>query len=154
MAYKLDHIGIVVRNIEEAAKLYGDLLGLTPWSKGISAFPHVGIKQVQLRKGDDFGNNFIELLEPIKNEEGVETIFSTHLKERGEGLFHISVFIDDYDKRISELRKKGFTVEEWRDENLFPGHTLRMGWLQPKDTHGVWIEFVDATAIPEFYKTL
>jgi len=70
------------------------------------------------------------------------------LKERGEGVFHINIFTDDFDGDVKTLRKKGFTVEVEEAKDLFPGYTLRMAWLRPADARGVWIEFADAKSVP------
>ena len=35
MAVKFDHLGVVVNDINEAARLYGEMLGLKPWDQGI-----------------------------------------------------------------------------------------------------------------------
>jgi methylmalonyl-CoA/ethylmalonyl-CoA epimerase len=150
MSCKLDHVGIVVNNLEETIKLYGDILGITPWSKGITNVPEAGLRQTQLRIGD----SFIELIEAGKTEHALESRPGRCLRERGEGLFHITFFVDDYDKRISDLKKKGFTVEEEKTKKLFPGYTLRIAFLKPEQTRGVYIEFVDEKSQPEYYKTL
>ena len=71
------------------------------------------------------------------------------LKERGEGLFHLSIFTESFDAEVKALKDKGFTVEEEETKTLFPGHTLRLAWLPPKETRGVWIELVDSTGVPE-----
>ncbi len=92
MLKKLDHIGIVVKNLDEAIKLYGDMLNLTPSGMGIVTIKDVGVKMVLLSIGD----NFIELIEPI----GTENRFAKHLREKGESLFHLCVFAEDFDAEV------------------------------------------------------
>ena len=84
------------------------------------------------------------MIEPI----GSESRFAKHLKERGEGLFHIAIFIEDWDEKIRELKEKGFTVEVQEAKAPGVSGTLKLGWLQPKDTRGVWIELINIDTPP------
>lgn len=140
MFKKLDHVGIVVNNIDEALKSYMNILGLQPWDKGIVKISDKGLRVVLLRIGD----NSIELIQSTDSQNR-EARF---LRERGEGLFHLSIFTESFDAEVKALKGKGFTVEEEETKTLFPGHTLRLAWLPPKDTRGVWIELVDSASRP------
>jgi catechol 2,3-dioxygenase-like lactoylglutathione lyase family enzyme len=145
MTHKLHHAGIIVNNLEKAIKLYSDILGLTSSDQGIIRSPKDGIQHTML----PIGNNFIELIEPIEASDNSESRFARHLKDKGEGLFDLSIFTDNYDNDMKTLKKKGFSVEEWRVTDLFPGYTLRLAWVPPKYTRGVWIEYVDETSLPK-----
>jgi methylmalonyl-CoA epimerase len=145
MSYIFDHIGIIVNNIEGAIQLYGKMLGLIPSEKGIIKIPGHGIKVAILPIGD----RFIELIEPMETKDGSETRFARFLREKGEGLFHFCILTDDYNSQVSVLKRKGYTVVEELGTGVFPGHELRMAWLQPEDTKGVWIELVDKASLPE-----
>lgn len=140
MLTKMDHVGIVVKDINKALKLYGDMLRLTPTSLGIMTIKDVGVKAVLLPVGD----NFIEFLEPI----GTESRFAKHLKTRGEGLFHISLFTPDYSAEVKRLRAKGHKVEEEVTRDLFAGYAVKLAWLPPQETNGVWVEITDLASLP------
>jgi methylmalonyl-CoA epimerase len=141
MFKKLDHVGVVVNNIDEALKLYTKMLGVTPWDKGIVKIPEKGLQLVLLGIGD----SFIELIEP----SGSQSREARFLKERGEGLFHLSIFTESFDLEVERLKGKGFPVEEEEIKTLFPGYNVRLAWLPPRDTRGVWIELVDSASLPE-----
>jgi methylmalonyl-CoA/ethylmalonyl-CoA epimerase len=147
MSIALDHIGIVVKDLEQAIKLYGDIFGVEPWDKGITEVPGADLRQTQLR----IGNNFLELLQPTVTNPPMNRT-ARGLVEKGEGLFHLSVFVDDFDTRIRALREKGFTPEEEVVDDLFPGYVVKLAWLKPEETKGVWIEFVDKESLPEGFK--
>jgi methylmalonyl-CoA/ethylmalonyl-CoA epimerase len=140
MLKKVDHVGIMVKNVEEATKSYEDMLNLSPSSLGTVTLSGMGIKIVLLPIGD----TFIELVEPIKKEGR----FFNHLKERGEGLFHICIFADNFDSEVEKLKNKGYKVEEEATPELFPGFTVRLAWLSPKETKGHWIEIADLSSMP------
>lgn len=141
MSKKLHHVGIVVKNLDEVLKQYIDMFGLKAWSRGIVDMRREGLRVAHI---DIDGGTTIELMEPT-NSESRQGKF---LKERGEGLFHINLFTDDFDSDVKALRKKGFTVEVEEAKDLFPGYTLRMAWLRPADTRGVWIELADSKSVP------
>ena len=140
MSIRFDHLGIVVKDIDEAASLYNKMLGLTPWDKGVVEDPENGVRLLSLPTGD----TFIELIQPTSPENR----FARFLRERGEGLFHLSFFTDDFDKEVRALKEKGFTVEE-EVAHISPEHPFRLAWLSPKSTLGVWIELVDMSALPK-----
>ena len=143
MVSRLDHVGIVVKNIEEALSLYGDVLGLVPWNRGILENKKTGQRMVITRPR---GGTFVEFIQPPTR---VESRHSRFLKEHGEGLFHLCFFSDDFDAEVSALKEKGFPVEE-EVVTIFPGVQFRIVWLPPQSTLGVWIEIADKAAIPDF----
>jgi methylmalonyl-CoA/ethylmalonyl-CoA epimerase len=141
MAKRLHHLGIIVKNLEQSLQLYVDLLGLKPWDKGVMNTPEHGLRVILLPVGDIP----IELIEPI----GTKSRYARFLKQRGEGLFHICIFTDNYDVEVNDLKKKGIALEEEQARELYPGYTIRIAWVPPESTTGVWIELVDELSHPK-----
>jgi methylmalonyl-CoA/ethylmalonyl-CoA epimerase len=141
MSKRVHHIGMVVKNVDGALKQYIEMFGVKPWSKGVVEMRKEGLRVAHL---DIDGGASIEFMEPT-NSESRQGKF---LKERGEGVFHINFFTDDFDADVKALRRKGVAVEVEEAKDLFPGYTLRMAWIRPADTRGVWIELADATSVP------
>ena len=102
MSVKFDHLGIVVKDIDKAASLYSEMLGLTPWDKGVIEDSENGVRLLSLPTG----NTFIELIQPIRSENR----FAHFLRERGGGLFHLCFFTDNFDKEVGTLKEKGFIL--------------------------------------------
>jgi methylmalonyl-CoA/ethylmalonyl-CoA epimerase len=144
MAHILHHVGIVVNNLEEAIGLYNRIPGFVPRDKDIKKSPKRGLQQVHFF----IGNNFIELIQPIETGDGSKNRFAEFLKKRGEGLFHLAIFTDEFDKDVRALKEKGFAVEETEAKDLYPGYTIRLAFLRPEETRGVWIEYVDSASHP------
>jgi len=134
MSLKLDHVGHVVENLDEARKFYEEKLGLAP--KLTMSHPQFESKMVFY----PFADIEIELIQPSMMPEDYAR---QCLKERGEGIFHLSFVPDDYDAEVKAWREKGFTVEEIAAEEV--RGPVRLAFLKPEETHGLWIEFVDAT---------
>ena len=128
------HVGIVVKDLDAAARLYGEIIGLTPRDTGIIQDQKEGVRALAMLTG----STIIELIQPTK----AENRFAGFLREKGEGLFNICYYTDDFDEEVRMLREKGCTVEE----NIAlsnPEKPFRQAWVPPESAGGVWIELVD-----------
>jgi methylmalonyl-CoA/ethylmalonyl-CoA epimerase len=97
MARKVDHIGILVGNLDEAIKLYEDCFGAEV--DRVETVPKQGVKAAILSLGQ--GAN-LELLEPLPGSNMAKV-----LEKRGEGLHHITFEVDNVDKELSRLSERG-----------------------------------------------
>jgi hypothetical protein len=133
-------------------KLYEKLLGLTheqllartPGGVGIMKHPIGRLILIFI------GECAVELIEP---DLTLDNEYSRLLKERGEGLCHIVIFADNFDTEVNNLRKRGFTIEEFAFPDFFPGTTVRTCLIGAKETHGAPIEFVDIVGTPPVDKS-
>lgn len=130
MLKKVDHVAILVRDIEEALKVYRDALGL-PLAR-IQEVPEQQVKVASLPVGDCK----IELIEPTTADSGV----ARFLEKRGEGLHHICFEVDDIEAALRDLAAKDLRPI---DEKPRRGAMGRMAFVHPKSAHGVLIELVE-----------
>lgn len=128
MIKKVHHVAVVVRNLDEALKLYDDLFGAKP-SK-IETVPEQGVKAALLpmKEGGE-----IELLEPIDPQGGVAKFLET----KGEGIHHMCLEVDDINQALSTLSDRGCQLI---DKTSRTGLAGEIGFLHPKSTKGVLIE--------------
>lgn len=145
MIEKVDHVTMVVNNLEQALASYRDILHLETWDIGVVDNPPE-CRLVMLPTPDGAR---IELIEPNPD---FDSRFSRFLRERGEGVFGLSVFCADFDDEVASLKAKGVRVEEETQDFLFPEKPFRLAWVPPQQAHGVWVELVDASALPDFEK--
>lgn len=125
---KLEHIGIAVKNIEEARLLYEKLLGMPPYNE--EDVLNEGVKTVFFNSG----NTKIELLQPTTTESPI----AKFINAKGEGIHHIAFEVEDIYKEIIRLKKEGFVVL-----NEAPKKGAENKWvvfLHPQSTNGVLIE--------------
>ena len=127
MVKKVDHIGILVGNLDEAIKLYEDCFGAEV--DRIETVPEQGVKTAILSLGQ--GAN-LELLEPLPGSN-----MATVLEKRGEGLHHITFEVDDVDKELSRLSERGI---ELVDKKSRPGLEGMVAFIHPKSLRGVLVE--------------
>ena len=128
MIKKVHHVAVVVKNLDEALKLYDSLFGAKP-SK-IETLPEQGVKAALLPMAH---GGEIELLEPIDPQSGV----AKFLESKGEGVHHICLEVDNIDQELSRLADKGVQLI---DKQGRPGLAGKVGFIHPKSTKGVLFE--------------
>lgn len=127
---RIDHIAIVVENLEKALGVYRDALGMTVTA--IKEMPEQDVTMAFLPSGD----SEIELLEPLSAESGI----GKYLAKRGEGLHHVCLEVDDIVATLADLKAKGAQLI---DETPKRGAYGKIAFIHPKGAHGVLVELVE-----------
>jgi methylmalonyl-CoA epimerase len=129
---RIDHVAIVVRELEATLRFYRDTLGVAP--SRILDFPREGVKIAFLPLGGPGGSE-IELLEPTDPAGSV----ARFLEKRGEGLHHLCLEVEDIDEALAELTAAGAAVLDTAPRPTAEGRGI---FLHPKGTGGVLLELV------------
>ncbi|HMP98563.1 MAG TPA: methylmalonyl-CoA epimerase [Cyclobacteriaceae bacterium] len=125
---KLEHIGIAVKNLEEANKLFARLLGTEHYkiesveSEGVrtSFFNLAGVK--------------IELLEATRPDSPI----AKFIEKRGEGVHHLAFEVDNIAKSMEAYQANGF---ELINQAPKAGADNKMiCFMHPKSIQGVLVE--------------
>jgi methylmalonyl-CoA/ethylmalonyl-CoA epimerase len=125
---KLEHIGIAVKNIDQANRLFGALLGREHYK--IESVESEGVKTAFF----ELSGVKIELLEAIREDSPI----AKFIEKRGEGIHHLAFEVSDIKKSITDYEKKGF---ERINKEPKPGADNKMiCFLHPKSTGGVLVE--------------
>ncbi|MEK7825097.1 MAG: methylmalonyl-CoA epimerase [Nitrospirota bacterium] len=124
----IDHIGIVVKDIEIALPLFQGVMGLK--LLGIEVIAEDNVKVASLA----IGESRIELIEPIK--EGTPVF--RFLEKRGEGVHHIALRVEDAKEAIGRLKEAGLEPVEGRSQTGAMG--LVAAFIHPRSCHGVLME--------------
>ena len=128
MIKKVDHIAIAVKNLDEALQVYDNFFGLKP-SK-VETIPQQGVRAAIFPIGN---GSEIEIMEPIDPQSGV----AKFLENKGEGIHHICLEVDDVDKELTALGDKGAQLIDKQGRQGLAG---KIGFVHPKATKGVLIE--------------
>lgn len=128
----LDHIGIAVKNLDEAVKFYRDVLGLELVK--IEEVPEEKVRIAMFK----VGASYIELLEAM--DEG--SAIAKFIEKRGEGIHHIAIGVDDVDALTKELVSKGVRVI-YSEPKLVSGGARKINFIHPKSTRGVLLEIME-----------
>ncbi len=127
----VDHVGVAVKNLDEAINVYRDILGFK--LLGVHVLTERKVKVAFLSTG---GEAQIELLEPLGSESPV----AKFLESRGEGIHHIAVKVDNIEKTLEALKKKGVQLVDEKPRTGAEGK--KIAFVHPKSTKGVLLELV------------
>ncbi len=133
MPKRIDHVAIIVRNIEQALAFYRDTLGILPST--IKEVPSEQVRIAFLPMGGSGGSE-IELIEPTTPTSSL----TKYLEKRGEGLHHICLEVDDIDVALQEMKDKGAPVLDAQPRVAAEGRAI---FLHPKGTNGVLLELIE-----------
>ena len=124
----LDHVGIAVRDIEQALAFYRDALGLE-----IGAPEDVRSQRVRAHVIPT-GQSALELLEATAPDSPI----AGYLQRRGPGIHHITLRVDDIRGALDHLRTRRVRLI---DEQPRPGaQSSLIAFIHPSATHGVLVE--------------
>jgi methylmalonyl-CoA/ethylmalonyl-CoA epimerase len=127
---KLDHIGVVVRDIQAALKVYETALGLP--LKEVAEVPDQKVRVAFL----PIGESNIELVQPTTDDTGI----AQYLERRGEGIHHICIEVKDIEAALERLKAHDVQLI---DEVPRQGVHGQVAFLHPKGAHGVLVELVE-----------
>jgi len=124
---RIEHIGIAVKDVNEASKFYKDVFECT-----ISDVIDVPDRKLRIAF-TDIGGVKLEFLMPTDNE----SVIAKFIDKRGEGIHHICFEVEDVEKAASELTDKGVQLV---DKPRMGPEGKKIVFLNPKGMHGVLIE--------------
>jgi methylmalonyl-CoA epimerase len=127
---KIDHIGIVVRDVQEALRVYETALGLP--LREVVDIPDQQVRVAFLPVGE----SNIELVQPTSGDTGT----ARFLEKRGEGIHHLCIEVDDIDAALAQLRAHDVQLI---DDAPRQGAHGRVAFVHPKGMHGVLLELVE-----------
>ncbi len=127
---KVNHVAIVVRDIDQALGFWETALGLkldhieeVPSQQSKVAFIPVGESEV-------------ELVQPTTDDSGM----AAYLEKKGEGMHHLCVEVEDIDGMLKKLADHGVRLINETALEL-PGR--KMAFVHPKSTNGVLVELYE-----------
>ena len=130
MIKKINHIGIAVNSIDQALKLYTEVLGLDV--KGIEVVEEQRTRTAILSVGE----SSIELLESTDPEGPI----AKYLEKFGEGMHHLALEVTDIEEALKQMSQNGIPLI---DEKPRKGvEDTSIAFLHPKGTGRVLMELV------------
>ncbi len=130
MIKKIDHIGVAVKNLEEAVDLYKKLGFVL---KEIEEVPEQKVKVAMLPVGE----SKLELLEATSENSAI----AKFLEKRGEGIHHVAINVEDIEKALQLAKENGLTLIDEKPRIGAGGK--KVAFIHPKSTKGVLLEFVE-----------
>ena len=125
---RVDHIGIAVKDIEQAKKFYTEFLGMKA----------LGEEVVEEQKVKDCfipcGDSEIELLESTSPDGPI----AKHIEKKGEGIQHIALRVDNIEAAIADLMAKGVRMID--EKPRYGAGGAKIAFVHPKSTGGILLE--------------
>ncbi|WP_019228423.1 MULTISPECIES: methylmalonyl-CoA epimerase [Sedimentibacter] len=131
MVRKVDHIGVAVKNLDEALSFYENILGLKAAGKEVVEEQKVTVAFLPV------GDSEVELLESTQ-EDGPIAKF---IEKNGEGVQHIAYKVDNIEEAIAEMKEKGIRMID--EKPRYGAGGARIAFCHPKSTFGVLIELTE-----------
>ncbi len=130
MLGRLNHVALVVPDLEAAAAHYRDVLGANVTEP--KALPDHGVTVVFI----DVGNTKIELLEPLGDASTIQPFLD---KNPSGGMHHVCYEVDDIIAARDQLKASGARVLG-DGEPRTGAHGKPVLFLHPKDFFGTLVE--------------
>ncbi len=128
--YKIDHIGIAVKDIQKGNDIYSKLLNAEPFKqelvaaqKVLTSFFQTGESKVELVAGMAEGNPIDKFIE-----------------KKGEGIHHVAFKVDDIKAEMARLKSEGFRLLS--EEPTKGADNMWVCFVHPKSSNGVLVELV------------
>ncbi len=124
---RVDHIGIAVKNLDEAVKFY-ESLGFK--ATGYEVVAEQKVKVAFLPCGD----SELELLESTEPDGPI----ARFIEKNGPGIQHVAIRVDDIEKALEELKAKEVRLID--QVPRYGAGNARIAFVHPKATGGVLLE--------------
>ncbi|MCP9199257.1 methylmalonyl-CoA epimerase [Gramella sp. GC03-9] len=125
---KIEHIGIAVKDLEAANKIYKAVLGSEHYKTETVESEGVSTSFFKI------GESKIELLAATRPDSPI----GKFIEKRGEGIHHMAFYVDDIEAEIERLKGEGFRL---LNETPKPGADNKIvAFMHPKDANGVLVE--------------
>lgn len=127
----IEHIGIAVKNLEEAIAFYEKVYGLECYAVEEVAEQKVKTAFFMV------GQTKIELLESTDPEGPI----GKFIEKKGEGIHHLAFAVDNLQKSLDETAEKGVKLIDEKPRKGAEG--LNIAFMHPKSTFGVLTELCE-----------
>ena len=133
----VEHIGIAVRDLKTAEKLFGALFNIQPYKRESVASEFVETSFFQINQTK------IELLEATNADSAI----AKFIEKKGEGFHHIAFEVEDILSEMERLKGEGFVLLNDKPKN--GADNKLVCFLHPKGTNGVLIELCQEIKKPD-----
>ena len=131
---KINHLAIVVENIEDSLTFWRDALGLP-----MGDIHEVAQEQVKIAFLE-VGESHVELVQPTSDDSGI----ARYLAKKGAGMHHVCFEVEDINAALQQMASKGI---ELINETPSERDGRKYAFIHPKSTGGVLVELYET--LPE-----
>jgi len=131
MFNRINHVGVVVRDLNETLELFDKLFQLKPAVVKDAMEGKLKVAFVPV------GNDEIELLQPLDPS----TPLGEALRKSGQGIHHLALSTDNIDEDVERLKKKGVVFDQ--EKPRIGAHGVKIILTRPETTGGIIVELCE-----------
>jgi methylmalonyl-CoA epimerase len=135
---RLDHVGIAVKDVQQALAFYRDALGLHVEIPEEIASERVRAHFIPV------GASALELLEATASDSAI----AKYIEKRGPGIHHITLRVDDIREALAQLKARGVRLVDEQPRRGAEGALV--SFVHPSSAHGVLVELKEVRAVERF----
>ena len=127
-ALRVDHIGIAVKDLEQAKKFYTETLGMTAMGEEVVEQQKVKVCFIPC------GDSEVELLESTSPDGPI----AKYIEKNGEGIQHMAIRVDNIEAALADLKAKGVRLID--ETPRYGAGGASIAFVHPKATGGILLE--------------
>lgn len=125
---RVDHIGIAVKDLEQAKKFYTEVLGMTALGEEVVEQQKVKVCFIPC------GDSEVELLESTSPDGPI----AKFIEKNGEGIQHMAIRVDNIEEALADLKAKGVRLID--ETPRYGAGGASIAFIHPKATGGILLE--------------
>ncbi|MDF2570960.1 MAG: methylmalonyl-CoA epimerase [Sporomusa sp.] len=125
---RVDHIGIAVKDMEQAKKFYTEVLGMTAMGEEVVEQQKVKVCFIPC------GDSEVELLESTSPDGPV----AKFIEKNGEGIQHVALRVDNIEAALADLKEQGVRLID--ESPRYGAGGASIAFVHPKATGGILLE--------------
>jgi len=131
MIKRLNHVGVIVNDLDSTLKIYERIFGLKPTTVKTAMEGKARVAFVPVGDGE------IELIQPLDPNLPQSKFLQTH----GQGIHHISLSTDNIESEVDKMRKQG--VDFVGEVPKIGAHGVKIIFTKPETTDNITIELCE-----------
>jgi len=131
MIKRLNHVGVIVHNLDDTLKIYERIFGLRPTTVKTAMEGKARVAFVPVGDGE------IELIQPLDPNMPQ----SKFLQTRGQGIHHISLSTDNIESEVDKMRKEGVACAA--EQPKIGAHGVKIIFTKPETTDSITVELCE-----------
>ena len=133
---KMNHVGVVVRDLDKAVSFYKDVFGAT--STAIKKREDLGVSVALVFVGD----SELEMFAPLERwaAGSLGETMQEFLNTRGEGMHHLAFSVDDIEAALGDVRDRGLVLLGKAPRDGMHG---KIAFISEDSAYGIRIELCE-----------
>ena len=131
MIKRLNHVGIIVHNLDDTLKIYEKIFGLKPTTVKTAMEGKARVAFVPAGDGE------IELIQPLDPNMPQSKFLQTH----GQGIHHISLSTDNIESEVDRMKKEGVAFAA--EAPKIGAHGVKIIFTKPETTDNITVELCE-----------